>query len=73
MFGDPPVAPRAVMRVQVSSGQGLEAGRDEADRFVDAGAELVVLDSDGASTRRAGGGCRAARPRAGRRAASHVG
>jgi nicotinate-nucleotide--dimethylbenzimidazole phosphoribosyltransferase len=50
VFGDPPVAPRAVMRVQVSSGQGLEAGRDEADRFVDAGAELVVLDSDGVST-----------------------
>jgi nicotinate-nucleotide--dimethylbenzimidazole phosphoribosyltransferase len=50
VFGDPPVAPRAVMRVQVSSGQGLEAGREEADRFVDAGAELVVLDSDGAST-----------------------
>lgn len=50
VFGDPPVAPRAVMRVQVSSGQGLDAGRDEADRFVDAGAELVVLDSDGVST-----------------------
>ncbi|MCU1587822.1 MAG: nicotinate-nucleotide--dimethylbenzimidazole phosphoribosyltransferase [Frankiales bacterium] len=50
VFGDPPVSPRAVMRVQVSSGQGLEAGRDEADRFVDAGAELVVLDSAGTST-----------------------
>ena len=33
------------MRVQVASGQGLEAGRAEADRFVDAGADLVVLDS----------------------------
>lgn len=50
VFGDPPQAPRAVMRVQVSSGQGLAAGRDEADRFVDAGAELVVLDSEGSST-----------------------
>lgn len=49
VFGEPPLAPRAVMRVQVASGQGLAAGRDEADRFVDAGADLVVLDSDGAS------------------------
>ena len=46
VFGDPPVAPRAVMRVQIASGQGLAAGREEADRFVDAGADLVVLDSD---------------------------
>lgn len=46
VFGDPPVAPRAVMRVQVAHGQGLAAGRDEADRFVDAGADLVVIDSD---------------------------
>jgi len=37
------------MRVQVSTGQGLAAGREEADRFVDAGAELIVLDSDGVS------------------------
>jgi nicotinate-nucleotide--dimethylbenzimidazole phosphoribosyltransferase len=50
LFGDPPLAPTAVMRVQVSSGQGLAAGREEADRFVDAGAELVVLDSEGVST-----------------------
>ena len=49
VFGDPPVAPRAVVRVQVGSGQGLDAGREEADRLVDAGAELVVIDSDGAS------------------------
>lgn len=49
VFGDPPVAPRAVVRVQVGSGQGLEAGREEADRLVDAGAELVVIDSDDAS------------------------
>jgi nicotinate-nucleotide--dimethylbenzimidazole phosphoribosyltransferase len=46
VFGEPPIAPRAVMRVQVASGQGLEAGAAEADRFVDAGADLVVLDSD---------------------------
>ena len=46
VFGNPPVAPRAVMRVQVASGIDLQAGRDEADRFVDAGADLVVLDSD---------------------------
>jgi nicotinate-nucleotide--dimethylbenzimidazole phosphoribosyltransferase len=46
VFGDPAVSPRAVMRVQVASGQGLAAGREEADRFVDAGADLVVLDSD---------------------------
>jgi len=46
VFGDPPVAPRAVVRVQVASGQGLQAGRDEGDRLVDAGADLVVLDSD---------------------------
>jgi nicotinate-nucleotide--dimethylbenzimidazole phosphoribosyltransferase len=46
VFGDPPESPRAVMRVQVSEGRGLEAGREEADRFVDAGADLVVLDSE---------------------------
>ena len=46
VFGDPPVSPRAVMRVQIAGGQGLAAGREEADRFVDAGADLVVLDSD---------------------------
>ncbi|MGB8650674.1 MAG: nicotinate-nucleotide--dimethylbenzimidazole phosphoribosyltransferase, partial [Mycobacteriales bacterium] len=46
VFGDPPVAPRAVVRVQVASGQGLAAGREEADRFVDAGADLVVLDAE---------------------------
>lgn len=49
LFGDPPEAPRAVVRLQVGSGQDLAAGRDEADRLVDAGAELVVLDSEGAS------------------------
>jgi nicotinate-nucleotide--dimethylbenzimidazole phosphoribosyltransferase len=49
VFGDPLESPRAVIRVQVASGQGLQAGRDEADRFVDAGAELIVLDSEGAS------------------------
>lgn len=47
VFGDPPEAPRAVMRVQVANGQGLAAGREEADRFVDAGADLVVLDAEG--------------------------
>jgi len=46
VFGDPPESPRAVMRVQVAAGQGLPAGREEADRFVDAGADLVVLDAD---------------------------
>jgi nicotinate-nucleotide--dimethylbenzimidazole phosphoribosyltransferase len=46
VFGDPPESPRAVMRVQVSEGRGLQAGWDEADRFVDAGADLVVLDSE---------------------------
>lgn len=46
VFGDPPTSPRAVVRVQVSSGAGLAAGREEADRFVDAGADLVVLDAD---------------------------
>jgi nicotinate-nucleotide--dimethylbenzimidazole phosphoribosyltransferase len=49
VFGDPPVAPRAVVRVEVGSGQGLDAARAEADRLVDAGADLVVLDSPGAS------------------------
>lgn len=48
VFGDPPVAPRAVVRVEVGSGQGLDAAREEADRLVDAGAELVVLDAAGA-------------------------
>ena len=47
VFGDPPVAPRAVVRVEIGSGQGLEAGREEGDRLVDAGAELVVLDAPG--------------------------
>jgi nicotinate-nucleotide--dimethylbenzimidazole phosphoribosyltransferase len=46
VFGDPLVPPRAVVRVQVGSGQGLAAGREEADRLVDAGADLVVLDAD---------------------------
>jgi NaMN:DMB phosphoribosyltransferase len=46
VFGDPLTYPRAVVRVQVGDGQGIEAGRDEADRIVDAGCELVVLDSD---------------------------
>ena len=46
VFGDPPESPRAVVRVQVSEGRGLEAGWEEADRFVDAGADLVVLDSE---------------------------
>ncbi|MCW2599790.1 MAG: Nicotinate-nucleotide--dimethylbenzimidazole phosphoribosyltransferase [Frankiales bacterium] len=46
VFGDPPTSPRAVVRVQVASGQGLAAGREEGDRFVDAGADLVVLDAD---------------------------
>lgn len=45
VFGDPPELPRAVMRLQVGEGQGLAAGQDEADRFVDAGANLVVLDA----------------------------
>ena len=49
VFGTPVEPPRAVMRVQVGSGQGLAAGRDEADRFVDAGADLVVLDTVGVS------------------------
>ena len=49
VFGDPPVAPRAVVRVQIGSGQDLRAGREEADRLVDAGADLVVVDADVAS------------------------
>jgi nicotinate-nucleotide--dimethylbenzimidazole phosphoribosyltransferase len=48
VFGDPPLAPRAVVRVEVGSGQGSQAARDEADRLVDAGADLVVLDAPGA-------------------------
>jgi nicotinate-nucleotide--dimethylbenzimidazole phosphoribosyltransferase len=47
VFGDPPEHPRAVMRVQVANGQGFAAGQEEADRFVDAGADFVVLDADG--------------------------
>lgn len=46
VFGDPPTYPRAVIRLQVGDGAGEEAGRAEADRLVDAGCELVVLDSD---------------------------
>ena len=45
VFGDPLVPPRAVVRVQVGEGRGLAAGREEADRLVDAGADLVVLDA----------------------------
>ena len=48
VFGDPPVAPRAVVRVEVGAGQGLDAAHEEADRLVDAGADLVVLDAPGA-------------------------
>lgn len=47
VFGDPPVAPRAVVRVEVGAGQGLAAAHEEADRLVDAGADLVVLDAPG--------------------------
>jgi nicotinate-nucleotide--dimethylbenzimidazole phosphoribosyltransferase len=47
VFGDPPVAPRAVVRVEVGSGQGFDAALAEADRLVDAGADLVVLDAAG--------------------------
>jgi nicotinate-nucleotide--dimethylbenzimidazole phosphoribosyltransferase len=47
VFGDPPVHPRAVMRVEVGTGQGYDEARTEADRMVDAGAELVVLDATG--------------------------
>jgi nicotinate-nucleotide--dimethylbenzimidazole phosphoribosyltransferase len=50
VFGDPPIAPRAVVRVEVGSGQGLEDARAEADRLVDAGADLVVLDAAGSAT-----------------------
>lgn len=46
VFGDPPSSPRAVIRLQVGDGAGEDAGRAEADRLVDAGCELVVLDSD---------------------------
>lgn len=46
VFGDPPSYPRAVVRLQVGEGAGREAGRAEADRLVDAGCDLVVLDSD---------------------------
>lgn len=46
VFGEPPTYPRAVVRLQVGEGTGVEAGRAEADRLVDAGCELVVLDSD---------------------------
>lgn len=49
MFGDPPLAPRAVVRVEVGSGQGLDAAHAEADRLVDAGADLVVLDAAAAA------------------------
>ena len=49
VFGDPPVAPRAVVRVEVGSGQGLDEARAEADRLVDAGADLVVLDAPGSA------------------------
>ena len=45
VFGDPPELPRAVVRVQVGDGQGLAAGQAEADRFVNAGADLMVLDA----------------------------
>ena len=47
VFGDPLVAPRAVMRVEVGTGQGYDEARTEADRMVDAGAELIVLDAPG--------------------------
>lgn len=49
VFGDPLTAPRAVMRIQVGAGQGLDAAQVEADRIVDAGADLVVLDAEGSS------------------------
>ena len=49
VFGDPVVHPRAVMRVEVGTGQGYDEARAEADRMVDAGAELIVLDAPGAT------------------------
>jgi nicotinate-nucleotide--dimethylbenzimidazole phosphoribosyltransferase len=50
VLGDPPSAPRAVVRVEVGTGAGLDAAHAEADRLVDAGADLVVLDAAGEST-----------------------
>jgi nicotinate-nucleotide--dimethylbenzimidazole phosphoribosyltransferase len=50
VLGNPPSAPRAVVRVEVGTGGGLDAARAEADRLVDAGADLVVLDAAGEST-----------------------
>ncbi|MDP9184029.1 MAG: hypothetical protein M3P04_14800, partial [Actinomycetota bacterium] len=49
VFGDPPIAPRAVVRVEVGSGQGFDEACAEADRLVDAGADLVVLDAPGSA------------------------
>lgn len=44
LLGD--TVPKSVTRLQVAAGEGLEQAHDEADRLVDAGTDLVVLDSD---------------------------
>lgn len=46
VLGSPPREPGSVVRLQVTTGDGLAAGREEADRLVDSGADLVVLDAE---------------------------
>jgi nicotinate-nucleotide--dimethylbenzimidazole phosphoribosyltransferase len=45
VLGDPPRRPRSVVQVRVTSGSDLASACREADDLVDAGADLVVLDS----------------------------
>ena len=49
VLGQPLAAPRRTVRLVVVEGEGLAAGRAEADRLVDEGADLVVLDAEGRS------------------------
>lgn len=46
VLGAPPAPPRSAVRRLVTEGEGLDAGRAEADRLVDEGADLVVLDAE---------------------------
>lgn len=47
LFGWPPAAPREVRTLRLTDGDGLEAGRTEADRIVDSGVDLLVLEASG--------------------------
>jgi len=47
LFGWPPSGPNQVRSLLVTAGEGLAAGRAEADALVDSGVDLLVLEGSG--------------------------